>query len=446
MGKKVPTRMKQTINNPSRPWNRISLLTVISLLILSLSWTDSPMELTPVSADSHGVFSPDWSANPPNGRTGAPGDGLCSDCHIQTGPPQDGSVAITGFPGTIIPNQVYTLTVTVANPNGLAVRGGFQMVVLNSGDTNAGSMANGSASSTVTISGGRTYHEHNPALFFGAGTEVIYSVDWTAPSGPNAELITAYAAGNVVNGNGSNTGDLVVTTNISGTIAGSALNVVVLTSDETCFGENDGIAAAEVSGGTPGYTYSWSNGATTATINDLSPGTYCVTVTDDDGNTAENCADVGGPSPVVGSLVETSDPSCAGSADGMVEVTASGGIPGYTYMWSNGDSGATINGLTAGTYTVTITDAAGCTDVLFAVVTDPAPITILLVDLVDPACFGESSGEITVATAGGTGIVTLEWSTGDIGPSIDGLPAGDYSVVATDENGCVDTQHNIKLR
>ena len=130
------------------------------------------MVLTPVATDDLGLSSPDWSANPPNGRTGAPGDGLCSDCHNQMSPPQDGSVSISGMPAMIIPSDVYTLTVTVDNPNGQGELGGFQMVVLNSGNTNAGSMDNASASSTVTPSGGRTYHEHNPAMSFGAGTQV----------------------------------------------------------------------------------------------------------------------------------------------------------------------------------------------------------------------------------------------------------------------------------
>ena len=395
------------------------------------------MVLTPVTADGLGILSPDWSANPPNGRTGAPGDGLCSDCHTQLSPPQDGTVSISGMPATITPNMVYTLTVTVDNPNGLASLGGFQMVVLNSGNTNAGSMDNPSTSSTVTPAGGRVYHEHNPVLSFGAGTQVMYSVDWTAPPGPDMEVITAYAAGNVANGNGSNSGDLIVTTNTSGTISGSALEVEVETADALCFNSDDGIAEAVVTGGVPGFTYAWSNGATTQTIGDLTAGTYCVTVTDNDGNTAEACSDVLEPTAVAAALVSSSGPSCMGSNDGTIVVSASGGVGGYTYAWSNGAVGASISGLAQGMYTVTVADANGCTDVLAVTLTDPAELVILLVDLADPTCFGESTGAIVVSASGGTGSIEFEWSTGATGPTLSDIPAGTYSVTAEDANGCI---------
>jgi hypothetical protein len=340
------------------------------------------------------------------------------------------------MPATISPSTVYTLTVTVDNPNGLGVFGGFQMVVLNSGNTNAGSLANASSSSVVTPSGGREYHEHNPAQSFGAGTDVTYMVDWTSPVGPDMEMITAYAAGNVANGNGSNTGDLIVTTNVSGTISGTAVEVVVETTDVSCFGSFDGTANANITGGTPGYTYAWNNGASTQVISDLGPGMYCVTVTDSDGNTAEACGDVVEPSEVIGQITSSSNPSCQGSADGTISAAASGGNPGYTFMWSNGDAGATISGLAAGSYTVTVTDASGCTDMLTEILTDPSALTISLVDLANPACFGESSGSIVVEASGGTGAISYVWSTGATGSSLSNVPSGTYSVTAEDANGC----------
>lgn len=160
-----------------------------------------------------------FSNNPPNGRTGAPGDGLCTDCHSPGNPAQDGSIEVTGFPDVISPEMTYTLTVTVKNPNGLAELAGFQMTILDGTDQISGLMVNASDNSTVTAANDREYLEHNPAVDFPGGNEVSWTVDWTAPSGPLESPVFYYAAGNVANGNGENSGDRIVTTEGEGVIS-----------------------------------------------------------------------------------------------------------------------------------------------------------------------------------------------------------------------------------
>ena len=139
---------------------------------------------------------------------------------------------------------------------------------------------------------------------------------------------------------------------------GSDLAVSITAStDVSCNGGNDGSATATATGGTGSYTYSWSNGASGATATGLSAGSYTVTV-DDGSNTATANVSISEPSAVSVSITGT---NANGGNNGSATASASGGTPGYTYSWSNGGTGATISGLAPGNYTVTATDANGCT-------------------------------------------------------------------------------------
>jgi hypothetical protein len=159
-----------------------------------------------------------FSNNPPDGMTGAPGDSLCIECHVQSNPPINGTISLEGFPASITPNQTYLLTVVNRNTVGDAVRAGFQMTILGSLNTKAGEMSMASASAKVTNAGGRQYFEHNPAVEYPDSNVVKWTVEWTAPDLPGGSQITWYAAGNVTNGNFQNTGDRVVTANGTGSI------------------------------------------------------------------------------------------------------------------------------------------------------------------------------------------------------------------------------------
>src|SRR5688572_7091146 len=145
-------------------------------------------------------------SNPPNGKTGAPGEGSCLDCHTFNNQNQDGIITVAGVPATIVPSMSYVLTVTVSNPNGNGDLAGFQVTILNSSNQKAGNMSSPSPTSTVSTGGSRQYWEHNPAQQYPTNNMVSWTVNWVAPTGPSNTTITAYAAGNVAkdNNNDSN--------------------------------------------------------------------------------------------------------------------------------------------------------------------------------------------------------------------------------------------------
>ncbi len=380
--------------------------------------------------------------NPPNGKTGAPNEGTCADCHTLNNQTQNGGISLAGIPSTIQPSTAYVLTVTVSNPNGEADLGGFQVTILNGNNQKAGTMSSPSANSTITPSGGRDYWEHDPAQAFPGNNEVTWTVTWTSPAGPPNTTITGYAAGNVAKDNNSDSNDLVVTSTSSGTLEGSGdplIAEIVTFTDVLCNGGNTGSATAGATGGTLPYTYAWSNGGNTATINNLSDGVYTVTVTDLATSTSSASVTISEPSAIVFQSPVIENVSCFGAADGSIQASASGGVPPYSFSWSNGSNGSTISNLGPGTYGVTVTDDNNCTKATSYNVTQPNELNIDLVSLNHETCFGEEDGSIVIGASGGTAPLFAEWSNGFIGNSISNLAPDTYAVTVTDNNDCTAT-------
>src|SRR5690606_3175473 len=139
-----------------------------------------------------------------------------------------------------------------------------------------------------------------------------------------------------------------------------------------CFGGSDGSAAISVTGGTPGYSYNWSNGRTTSSVNNLSAGLYTVTVTDNNSCFTSYNVMILQPSSLSSSITVNSNVSCNGGSNGSATASAVGGTTPYTYLWSNAATTAAISGVSAGNYTVTVTDNNGCTSTANATVTQPS--------------------------------------------------------------------------
>ena len=127
----------------------------------------------------------------------------------------------------------------------------------------------------------------------------------------------------------------------------------------SCSDTNDGSATVTATGGTPPYSYQWSNGQTNMTATNLSPGTYAVTVTDAEDCTETASTQVGSPSALDLDFFVIGE-STPGASDGEIDLEVSGGTPGYSYNWSNGATTQDITGLSEGIYSVTVTDANGC--------------------------------------------------------------------------------------
>jgi len=225
-------------------------------------------------------------------------------------------------------------------------------------------------------------------------------------------------------------------------ILGCALSATTSTTDATC-GSADGTATATPANGPAPYTYLWSDGQTTATATNLAAGSYSVTITD-----AGGCSEVisgiivENPNSPVSSTTVTSnyngaEISCNGASDGEATASATGGVAPYGYLWSDGQTTATATNLSAGTYSVTVTDASSCSSVSSVTITEPSAIASTDV-VTDVTILGGSDGAVDLTVSGGTSPYTYLWSNGATTEDISGLTAGTYTCTITDANGCTE--------
>ena len=206
--------------------------------------------------------------------------------------------------------------------------------------------------------------------------------------------------------------------------------------DATC-GNANGTASVSVSSGTPGFSYLWSNGSTLAAIGGLLAGNYSITVTDVNSCTSTVTISInnsGGPT-----LIPTPVPiACNGGNNGSVSITVSNGTTPFTYLWSNGATTQNISGLTAGSYSVTVTDANNCIATGTTNLTQPLPLLIIL-SPINVTCNGGINGSVSSTVSGGTPLYSYAWSNGATTTAINTLGSGTYSVTITDGNGCTAT-------
>jgi gliding motility-associated-like protein len=211
-------------------------------------------------------------------------------------------------------------------------------------------------------------------------------------------------------------------------------SVNVTGTDNPCFGAILGTASADFVNATGIVLYEWSNGLSGATINNLPAGNYIVTATDQNNCIQIGDIDITEPAQVT-MLVDVTDATCFGLADGIATANPVGGTAPYSFSWSNGGSGQTIN-LPAGNYTVTSTDAATCQQIASLVINEPSEI-VVQAQVVDVSCFGGNSGAITLSASGGAGGYVYTWNQNvGTGNSATNLSAGTYDVEVTDVNSC----------
>lgn len=146
-------------------------------------------------------------------------------------------------------------------------------------------------------------------------------------------------------------------------VATTTLSSSITTFDATCYDVNNGVAIANGLNGTSPYDYAWSNGETTAQVNNLFFGNYTVTVTDGDGCSVVNTAVINSPPQLVANVQALSQVLTYGGNEGSAQVFPSGGVPPVTFLWSNGSTANTANDLGGGVHSVTITDSNNCTAV-----------------------------------------------------------------------------------
>ena len=215
------------------------------------------------------------------------------------------------------------------------------------------------------------------------------------------------------------------------------LKDTVVHTNPLCFGDLTGSLTASGSGGTPGYTYSWSpNVSTTSSASGLPAGNYTSIVTDANGCTISFAATITQPPLLTDSFVVT-NVLCHGDSTGSIVEIATGGANGYTYTWNPAVStGSFASHLPAGTYASTVTDANGCTASKQAIITEPALLSTTVATL-NEKCFGGSTGYIILAPTGGVTPYTYNWSPAvTTTDSAMNIAAGNYSVILSDANGC----------
>lgn len=283
------------------------------------------------------------------------------------------------------------------------------------------------AAGSITCNGGND----GTASATPSGGSGAYNYNWNSTPTQNTSTATGLVAGSYsVTVTDANSCTVTESTSITDP---APIVLSTSTTDATC-GNTDGSASVSIiSGGSGPFTYSWSNGASSSTASSLLAGTYDITVTDSDNCSSSGSAsvsDIGAPSVTA----TGNDANCNGGNDGSASVSATGGNLPYTYLWSNGASTSSISGLTANTYSISVTDALGCTGSDNIIIDEPAAL-VITPTTVDASC-GNSDGSASVYVSGGSGSYTYSWNSGQTSSSISGLSTGNYSVTITDGNNC----------
>ena len=136
------------------------------------------------------------------------------------------------------------------------------------------------------------------------------------------------------------------------------------------------------------------------------------------------------------SLMNTKNIDCEGEYSGSIDIDIVGGVPPYKYRWSNGDNNQDLKNVPAGQYSVKITDANLCEQVLEATIAEPDPLQVKVIEINHINCFGENTGSVNIQVAGGKAPYTFDWSNGVTTEDLKAVKAGNYMVTVTDINGC----------
>lgn len=232
-------------------------------------------------------------------------------------------------------------------------------------------------------------------------------------------------------------------------IAPDTLQTTAIHTNVSCFGGTDGTATALPLGGQAPFSYLWSapSGSTDSIAANLSTGIYIVTVTDAGGCIDTANVTIQAPTTPLTVTTDITALLCNGDGSGTATALPTGGTPNYTYEWDASTGGqltATATNLTAGNYSVTITDANGCITQGNAIVTEPLLFTATAT-AINASCFGVMDGTVAVTPSGGTGTITYNWSpSGSNNALVANVGIGWHYVTITDANGCT-TQDSTQV-
>ncbi len=255
-----------------------------------------------------------------------------------------------------------------------------------------------------------------------AGT---YSVTITdLPSGANIEESYTVRAQSYLN----------LTAAASSDYLGSAIS---------CVGAEDGTLRATAADGVGEVTYRWNTGDTSAELTDLGAGRYSVTATDALGCRVKTNVELTDPEPLTAEI-DATNARCAGEENGRLSATVRGGAGGYAYLWSTGSERRAAARLREGNYTLDVVDGNGCEMTFNAGVQEPVPLRLTTEATPDN---GDVGGTATVGATGGTPPYTYAWSgQSETSSTLTDVPAGTYTVLVVDDNGCDPASASVVVR
>lgn len=325
-------------------------------------------------------------------------------------------------------NQSGSATIKVVSTDNLGAKDSIsfmitvnQVLVSTTTQTNVACFGQSTGSATLNASGGTA----------------PYTYQWTlggAPIGTNTSSLSSLSAGTylvtVTDAQSCSTNHSVTINQSSAIIASNT------TTNVACFGGSDGAINLSVTGGVAPYSYSWTSGPTSEDRTNLTAGTYIVTITDGNSCQVSSSATVTQPNSAVSGAILVSDVLCNGSNTGYLDLAPTGGTPGYTFDWGSGITTEDRSAVPAGTYSVSIVDANGCSTVVNTTVTEPTAISSNII-ATNIDCNGAATGAIDILISGGVGPYSTAWSNGQSSEDLSGLTAGTYTVTIYDDNACV---------
>ena len=344
---------------------------------------------------------------------------------VDWGGQEMGNSTLSGQGTATIPSlQAGNYTITITDLNGCMATtsttlSGTANLVLTGSGTNIACNGDSNGSVTVAVSGGT----------------MPYIFDWD--NAPNGQTATGLVAGTYqvtvtdVDGCFETTS---VTINEPSLLTASAIGEMI-----NC-GASDGDITLTVSGGTLPYSFDWDNAPDVQNPSGLMTGTFNVTVSDANFCTVTATAQITDPGGIT-IAVTGSGLSCAGDSNGSLQVAITGGTAPYVFDWDNAPDVQNPTGLSAGSYTITLTDAAGCSTQATTTITEPPVLTITNIMTTPASCGSANDGSAVISASGGTGAYTYDWGA-NMGTSsnITGLSNGTYTVTISDANMCMVSQ------